>query len=184
MVLDEHVCPFATKCVIHNVSDQDDYRGALSKMQRGQVVVIVSDQLFAQHQAKYPLEEYLLVKLWAQACYLKAFLCAMMLDFPQENPRRLTRTVLREVYPVVSDDVNPRRMHLSLRGLPVLTICMAPVYPTGHPRFAPTPILLLTWMQDIVEAGPLPKVREVMEREHGSVYDAMALMLPLPEVRK
>jgi hypothetical protein len=56
---------------------------------------------------------------------------------------------------------------------------MAPVYPATHPRFSPRPIIVLTYLSD-VEGIAIPVVREAMAREHGHLYDAKELVLPLP----
>ena len=64
-----------------------------------------------------------------------------------------------------------------------MTICMAPIYPTAHPRYAPHTILVVTWSDDVGAAqdtGVVAKIREAMAKAHGAVYDANELMLPLP----
>jgi hypothetical protein len=44
-------------------------------------------------------------------------------------------------------------------------------------------VVVVTWQNDVAEAFKLPavdRIRAAMRHEHGSVYDADELMLPLP----
>lgn len=94
----------------------------------------------------------------------------------------------KEIRPMFEDSC-PTRPILGLKGQPLFSICMAPVYPETHPRYAPRPIAVVTWGEDVASVQALPKVltaiREKMTVGHGSVYDADELMVPWPtrEVR-
>ena len=68
---------------------------------------------------------------------------------------------------------------IGLRGRALITICMAPVYPTLHPRYAPAAVLILVHVED-VDGIEFPAVRSAMRAQHGYLYDANELMLPLP----
>ena len=84
---------------------------------------------------------------------------------------------------VLLDDADPRRPVLSCDGAPLYTICMSPVYPVTHPRYAPRAVVVATWQADVAAGSVEPafsRIRAAMKREHGSVYDADELMLPLP----
>jgi hypothetical protein len=89
-----------------------------------------------------------------------------------------------EIRPMFLDEKIPTRPMLGLMGEPLYAVCMAPVYPETHPRYAPHPIVVVTWVRDIAEVHALPKVlaaiRERMRAGHGSLYEADELMLPWP----
>lgn len=95
--------------------------------------------------------------------------------------------LMRNTRPLLLAEADPTalRPHLRYRDQPLFTFCMAPCYPRPHPRFAPFPILVTTWALDVAEAQKstalVTRIRERMKAEHGFVYDADALVLPLPE---
>jgi hypothetical protein len=87
--------------------------------------------------------------------------------------------VRTQTEPVLRNDDHPCRLYLPVRNKPVLPVSMAPIYSVPHPRFSPMAILVLTFLEDI-DGVEIPAVRDVMRREHGYLYDAQELVLPLP----
>lgn len=123
-------------------------------------------------------------KTWAREVFLELMICLVIVG--GSNPEfeaKLVDHVDREVRPVLFDDADPKRPVLACNGLPLFAVCMAPVYPKNHPRYAPQPAVVVTWKADVQLASTDPalsRIRAAMKREHGSVYDADELMLPLP----
>lgn len=126
-------------------------------------------------------------KTWAREVFLELMICLVLVG--GSNPTfeaELVDHVDHEVRPILFDDANPKRPVLNCKGLPLFAICMAPIYPRTHPRYAPQAVVVVTWQADVALAstGPvLSRIRAAMKREHGSVYDADELMLPLPPAR-
>jgi hypothetical protein len=118
---------------------------------------------------------------WAREVFLELLICLGVLDgVPEKEVARYAKT---EIRPLLCDDKDPRRPLLGFRGKPLYSICMAPLYPKTHPRYAPKPVIVVTWGEDVAKVHGLPStngIREAMRREHGFVYDADDLMLPLP----
>lgn len=127
------------------------------------------------------LPNFLATRTWAREVFLELQTCFGLLDgFAEKDVLRLVRT---EIRPLLEAEKDPRRPMLGFRGLPLYAICMAPCYPKTHPRYAPMPVIVVTWGEDVAKVHDQPateKIRETMRREHGSVYDADDLMLPLP----
>jgi hypothetical protein len=118
---------------------------------------------------------------WATEAFLELMVCCSWLDQPMVPIAEVERHVERDIRPILDSPV--LQPHLGLRAKALMSICMAPVYPAAHPRYAPHTILVVTWIDDVAAAqstNTVAKIRAAMAREHGSVYDANELMLPLP----
>lgn len=82
-------------------------------------------------------------------------------------------------------DIIPHIVHPSRGGL--YTVFMGQ-YKRPHPRWAPHPMLVMTWISDVEQAqAESPRVveliRERVFREFGEPYDAKAVILPQrPEI--
>lgn len=121
-------------------------------------------------------------RTWARETFLELMICFGLMDGVE-----MERFVQEFVRPLLFDDADPRRPMLGHAGLPLFAICLAPVYPKTHPRYAPHASVVVTRQSDVAEvatANPtaVAQIRAAMKAEHGSVYDADELMLPLPEV--
>lgn len=127
------------------------------------------------------LPNFQATKRWAREVFLELLTCFGLLDgLPEKD---VVRHVRSEVRPLLEDEKDPRRPLLGFRGKMLYSICMAPLYPKTHPRYAPVPVVVVTWGEDVAQVHGQPstgRIREVMRREHGHVYDADDLMLPLP----
>lgn len=91
--------------------------------------------------------------------------------------------VKNEVEPMVRDDSSQKRIFLTHKNQPLFSICMAPCYHNKHPRYAPTPVVVVTWHYDVEQVrknDPLiQKIRAAMFKGYGGPYDADELMLSL-----
>jgi hypothetical protein len=89
---------------------------------------------------------------------------------------------IERVRSMLIDDACPTRPRLSYLNEPIFAICMAPIYPKTHPRYAPHPIIVVTWQRDVaaVHERTAAQLSDVYKREHGYAYDADELMLELP----
>lgn len=92
--------------------------------------------------------------------------------------------VQRTVEPSMRDDNDPYRHFLTAlqpEPQPLHAICMAPMYPKGHPRWAPHPVIVVTWGSDVARAQRnlklVQQIRNKAFSAHGSKYDADALFL-------
>lgn len=130
------------------------------------------------------LPNFAATKVWAREVFQELMIVMGLLDnVPEKDVVRYVRTQIR---PLLENEADPRRPMLGFRGKPLYAICMAPCYPQTHPRYAPKPVIVITWGQDVAAVHSRPtteKIREIMQREHGCVYDADDLMLPLPMER-
>lgn len=169
------ICPFAKRCTTHYAYDLEDFKPIFSQFASGQAIVIV---------ASIPgtLLSFQQIKHWAQQITIKAIRQAAIVSYPDEIEADIDKEIDTNIVPILLDDNDIRRPNIALRNEAVITICMAPIYPSTHPRYAPSPILVLTWMADLQAAGVFPKVRAAMAKEHGHVYDALELMLSLPQI--
>jgi hypothetical protein len=178
------VCPFSAACTRICVKSGD--RQALLQAAgrfaatRGKVpngaLLVLSDT---------PVGGFEATRAWAREVFLELTVCFGMLVGVGEE--ELAKHVDAHVRPILMDDGDPRRVTLQCSGDPVFAICLAPVYPLSHPRYAPEPTVVVTWHADVAAVQDHPavaRIREVMKREHGSVYDANELMLPLPEAQR
>lgn len=127
------------------------------------------------------LPDFVATTRWAREVFLELMICLGILDgLPEKDVNRYVKQTIR---PLLEDDKDPRRPLLGFRGKPLYSICMAPLYPKTHPRYAPKPVVVVTWHQDVADVHDqlaTSKIRESMKREHGFVYDADDLMLALP----
>jgi hypothetical protein len=164
------VCPYARKATIHYAMDNEALGPTLLAMETTEAGVVVASASPASFGD---------VKRWAQDTVLSMFVAVTSLMHPNLSRRQVKEYVATSIEPVLRNDDDPRRLYLPVKGKPVLPVCLAPVYPVTHPRFSPAAIIVLTHLED-VDGVEIPAIREAMKREHGSVYDAQELMLPLP----
>jgi len=121
-------------------------------------------------------------KAWAIERFMNLFtVCSLISGVDLREALEHARCKILPMF----DDECPTRPILGLNNQPLFTICMAPVYPETHPRYAPRPIVVVTWGEDVANVQALPKVlaaiRDKMRAWHGSLYDADELMVPLPK---
>jgi len=173
----ESVCPFAKTCPLELVAVSANPRADRAALLRtvtafatahGNALVLVArvDKGFAA------------TATWAAETFLELMICCLQIDHPTLAVAEAEQHVEQVIRPTLSSSVI--RPHLALHGAALMTICMSPLYPATHPRHAPHTILVTTWSADVGAAGSIPKVREAMAKEHGAVYDANELVLPLP----
>jgi len=119
-------------------------------------------------------------KTWALEVFLELMMCFGLNAGVNEN--ELTPAI-DQVRTMMLDRYEPRRPMLGCGNEPLYAICMAPLYPTTHPRYAPRAVVIVTWQADVAAVRDRPArahIHKAMAREHGFVYDADELMLPLP----
>lgn len=180
------VCPYAAGTRRH-------YATVGNNVRFYRPVIRAAAQLFAHTKGTRPYGALLVVgkqepdgfratRDWAREVFLELTACFGLLagstEAEMERPIADARVILL-------DDVDPRRPVLTCDGSPLYAICMAPLYPQTHPRYAPRAVVVVTWQADVAAGSVEPafsRIRDTMKREHGSVYDADELMLPLPEV--
>lgn len=174
------VCPFARGSTRLYVTV-----GRVPSDKRKKTLGTVQRFLPGQNQALLvigpKLPNFQVTRVWAREVFLELMTCFGLLDGLPE--KEVVRHVRSEIRPLLEDEQDPRRPVLGFRGKPLYAICMAPCYPKTHPRYAPEPVVVATWGQDVAQVHDrltTEKIREVMRREHGHVYDADDLMLPLP----
>jgi hypothetical protein len=177
------VCPFAKTCPVElasvSANPRADRAGILRSVAtfataRGNAIILLAktDEGFAATAS------------WAAEAFLELMICCAQISQPSVAIAEIEHYVESTIRPTLSsDEIRP---HLALHESALMTICMTPVYPAEHPRYAPHTILVVTWSADVDEAlgaGGIPKIREAMAKAHGHVYDANELMLPLPTKR-
>lgn len=177
------VCPFAKvsplELVPASVAPRTDRVSIFLAVQafaaaRGNALVILAktDEAFAG------------TATWAAETFLELMICCVLVSHSTVAVDEIERYVDRDVRPTLGS--NEIRPYLSLHDKALMTICMAPVYPTNHPRYAPHTILVSTWSDDVDEAMHSPaaqKIKAAMAEAHGYIYDANELMLPMPKRR-
>lgn len=178
------VCPFAARSRRH-------YATVGEPLRFYRPIIRAAAQLFAHTKGKNPPGALLVVgkqdpdgfeatKVWAREVFMEMMACFGLIAGASEAALEQS---LADARAILLDDADPRRPVLGCDGAPLYTICMAPVYPTTHPRYAPRAAIVATWQADVALAAAEPafsRIREAMKREHGHVYDADELMLPLP----
>jgi len=179
------VCPFAAGSKRIYISDADSpkaMRAAVARFAapRGKRPYGALLVLGSTSDASYDTFEA--VQFWAREVFLSL----------AYNFARLGGASLSEAYtyvqstmrPMLLDDTDPRRPVLGCGDQPLFCFCIAPLYPKTHPRYAPQPVVVVTWQADVFASmtsqAVVDSIRGAMKREHGSVYDADELMLPLP----
>jgi uncharacterized Zn-finger protein len=166
----QSVCPYAKKAELHYAMANEALGQLLTGFKRYEAAVVIAD--------KEP-GDFWATKRWAQDTLIKMFVTMAGIGNPEWSHRQCREHVYTHIAPTLRDDNNPRMVSLAVRNKAVITICMGPVYPMSHPRYLPLSALILTWYDDLHEVA-LSGVRDIMKREHGHVYDALELMLPLP----
>lgn len=127
---------------------------------------------------------YRRTRAWAVDVFLDLFELFLVLS---GAPRPTARQQVREVRRQLNDNADPLRPMLGCGNHMLHAICMAPVYPVGHPRWAPRPMVVVTWERDVQAAqslAVLARIRERMREGHGALYDADDLMVPLPRAER
>ncbi len=179
------VCPFAAGSRRH-------YATVGEPLRLHRPIILAAARLFANTRGSSPPGALLVVgqrdpegfdatRTWAREVFLETMTCLGLVDGATEA--EMERPVA-EARAVLFDDADPRRPVLGCGGARLYTICLSPVYPRTHPRYAPRAAVVATWQVDVANACVEPafsRIRAAMKREHGSVYDADELMLPLPE---
>ena len=116
-------------------------------------------------------------KTWAREVFLELMTCFGLVSGASEA--ELTPAI-GQVRAMLFDEHEPRRPMLGCGAEPLFAICMSPLYPATHPRYAPHAVVVVTWQADVAAVHDLPArehIRRAMVREHGVVYDADDLML-------
>jgi hypothetical protein len=179
------VCPFARGCTRHYVTVgrvPADKRKEIQATMRGFVGTAGKTPYHALLVVGPELPDFASMQTWAREVFLELMTCFGLIDGHPE--KEVVRYVRNEIRPMLMDDANPRRPVLASANQPLFSICMSPLYPKTHPRYAPQSVVVVTWHEDVGAMHGTPavaRVRQVMRREHGSVYDADELTLPLPE---
>lgn len=183
------VCPFARACTRHYVEV-----GSTPRWSRRELVRVVKE--FSETGGATPPHVMILVgsemtdheatKAWAIEAYLELNLaCSMAAD--QWSLAELEHEIYVNTRRQLVEMPGDLRPHIALGDSSVITVCMSPVYPVEHPRYAPAAMLLSTWHMDIFRtqtSDVTKKIRSAAHRAHGKKYDADELMLALPETRK
>lgn len=132
------------------------------------------------------LEGFAATRTWARKVFLELMACFGLLEGLDE--REIATHIEERIRPMLLDDSDPRRPVLGCREAPLFSICMAPLYPKTHSRYAPHPVVVVTWHEDVGAVhGQEPaasRIRQAMIREHGSAYDADELMISWPNENK
>lgn len=163
------VCPFAATAPVRYAADTDRLEPLFHGLARRTAAVIVATTTPKGFRETHT---------WARETFMAALAAATAVSHPTfVGPAR--DEVFAAVRAALYDDSGPSRPMIGLRDRPLATICMAGLYPVTHPRYAPAAALVLIHHED-ADGMPLPAVRRAMLAEHGSVYDANELMLPLP----
>jgi len=177
-------CPFARACPLQLVTvsttpraDRADIfqRIATFAAERGNALVLLATTD----------EDFTATTVWARETFLELMICCSQISHPTVPAPQIEDHVERTVRPILSS--HEIRPYLALHAKTLMTICMAPIYPAAHPRYAPHTILVVTWSDDVAASqatGATSKIREAMARAHGHVYDANELMLPLPVAKE
>lgn len=174
------VCPFAKDCPFElaavgtspRADRADILRSATAfAKSRGNAIILLAnaDQGFAA------------TATWAAEAFLELLICCVQISQPEIPIADIEDHVERIIRPSLSSTVI--RPHISVGTNALMTICMAPVYPAAHPRYAPHTILVSTWSADVQTVGAVPKIQAAMAKAHGHVYDANELTLPLPAAK-
>ena len=163
------VCPFAASSAVGYARDSEPLDALLKGLAQRTAAVIVAESTLSGFDA---------TRAWAFETFMTAVAAAVTVSYPTVVGRERAAAI-SEVRAALHDDASPVRPMIGFRGRPLMTICMAPVYPTPHPRYAPAAALVLVYAED-VDGIVLPAVRKAMRVQHGHLYDANDLMLPLP----
>jgi hypothetical protein len=164
------VCPHARKATIHYAMDNEALGPMIAAIKPSEAGVVIASRDPAGFAD---------TKRWAQDAVLSLFVATTSLAHSTLSRRQVKGLVRAQAEPVLRNDNDPRRLYVPVKGKPVLPVCLAPIYPAKHPRFSPVPIVVLTFLED-VDGVEIPSIRDAMQREHGVVYDAQELVLPLP----
>jgi hypothetical protein len=183
------VCPFAARA-----SRVYAMAGAEPRLDRAVLRGAVKE--FAETRGKAPSGSLLVLRRveslhrpsdfertmrWARDVFLELMICFGLADGASEA--ELSPVIDGQVRPMLFDEQEPRRPMLGCGAQPLFAICMSPLYPATHPRYAPHAVVVVTWQADVAAVHDHPArahIRRAMVREHGFVYDADELMLPLP----
>jgi hypothetical protein len=175
------VCPFAREAVLLTVEVDAD-----PIVSRRDLVKIA--RRFAPTRGKTPARALVLVgraiagyaatKRWAEECFLELAVAFGICE--GETSIRMRAHVDTKLRPWLLDTQAPTRPMLAFGSKPLFCICMAPVYPAKHPRYAPLPIVVVTWVHDVGQVPLMLRhaIRAGATKRNGAEYDADALMLP------
>jgi len=135
-------------------------------------------------EATHPPSDFERTQTWAREVFLELMACFGLADGASEA--ELSAVIDGQVRAMLFDEQEPRRPMLGCGAEPLFAICMSPLYPAAHPRYAPHAVVVVTWQADVAAVHDHPArahIRRAMVREHGFVYDADDLLLPLPSER-
>lgn len=129
--------------------------------------------------------DYLEVVCWARKAFCELTASTVRATVPEIDQLELDRIVQR-TSELLCDPNATTRPYLGLFDRPLYTICMAPMYSEGHPRWAPHPMLVATFVDDVARAkrrseAAVRTIRDKMVAATRSIYDANELVLNLPK---
>lgn len=174
------VCPFARVCPLQLATVSTNPRADRANIHQA-VTTFAAERGNALVLLATADEDFTATTVWARETFLELMVCCSQISHPTVPVPQIEDHVERTVRPILSS--HEIRPYLSLHAKTLMTICMAPIYPTAHPRYAPHTILVITWSADVAASqgtAAASKIRQTMARTHGHVYDANELMLPLP----
>lgn len=166
------VCPLAARSRVLYVLE-----GEMHDLRRELLMLSARESLAVVARVEPP--DYAGVRSWAFSRFAEAFDVGLVLSSPGLTAASRMNMMLR-VERDLRDPAVKTRPYVAVRGEPLVSICLSPVYPDGHPRHAPSTCLVMTWVEDVARVGEIPAVRAVMKERHGSLYDANELVLELP----
>lgn len=114
--------------------------------------------------------------------------------YPDVTPQQIREALEIQVAAVIRDENSNKTPHLAaihpITGVPdhIFTIFMGPCYQRPHARWAPYPMLVLTWAVDVqqvslLQAEIVNAIHAKIRRIHGGRYDADLLVVPqVPDV--
>jgi hypothetical protein len=178
------ICPWARSApltfLIPGATDLQvcDLHEFAAQQVAGALVMVALDDTINDH-------DYLEVVCWARKAFLEILRSCTLASIPDIEERELKHAV-QGVGKLLADPHATMRPYLALKERALYTICMAPMYPEGHPRWAPHAMLIATYVDDVAQAkrrsdAGVRAVRDQMTAATGAVYDANELVLPLPK---
>ncbi len=171
----DNIFPFSDGSSTQYIKDLEDFRPALRLFGANQAIVI-------ENSSKAGIESFESLKKWARSTLLKVLAHATSVSDPSLSDYNIWQFIDNNIAPILNNDNSPVHVGVSLWNRPIIALCMSPIYPIHHSRYAPNTILVLVWLNDIEETVALHKIRDAMLRDNSSIYDAIELILPLPTI--
>ncbi|MEK7673108.1 MAG: hypothetical protein AAB373_04450 [Patescibacteria group bacterium] len=191
----EHICPFATLAernheVAYGVIDDKDVEGSMRKtLERFLTDKKAAVLAFSRRVTDLKTSEDLAIRYMVAAGTV-----LNSIQNPKGKLSDIRDQLARGVGDIIRDPNSEYHPHLMAKhpkvGFPdnIFTIFMGPCYEKTHTRWAPHPMLVLTWATDVNQATitGIPVVKQIHERirrAFGGRYDADALFVkPTPEI--